>query len=236
MNIWIKATSFRLPALFLLIFLSCSTYAVGAEPILPLPGKVGFEKIRSEIYSAAIQLMENHDISYVYGGSKVGSEVECDSCGKCLSSNNPKPNLRLSTCPTCSHCSLDCSHFIQKVYQNVGISFSYLTTLSMRNLSERQLFNGYGWKVLSLLKDLGSLDIGDLLVYEGHVVMLMSRPVGGKASIIHATSGRELAGPGLGIQLMRNATLKGFRGPLHRILRHKNLIFGQNVRKMSVIK
>jgi hypothetical protein len=65
---------------------------------------------------------------------------------------------------------------------------------------------------------------GDLLVYEGHVVLLERRLPQGRGDIIHVTSGRDLKGPGLGLQRERNVPLSGFRGPLQRILRHKDLV------------
>jgi len=64
---------------------------------------------------------------------------------------------------------------------------------------------------------------GDLLVYQGHVVILEELHDKGTGDVIHATGGKDLKGPGQGIQRQRFVQLDHFRGPLLRVLRHKRI-------------
>lgn len=99
----------------------------------------------------------------------------------------------------------------------------------MIRLSEKKLVKLYD------LRDIGS-DVkralpGDLLVYHGHVVILeRSYSFEGKrGDIIHATSGREIRGPAMGIQRARNVDLANFKGRLQRVLRHRDIWLLDNI-------
>ncbi len=183
--------------------------------------------MRQAIVRSSFSLMEDFEISYVYGGDTVGSGADCSECRLCLEKEKPTPSQRLVKCAVCTKCSLDCSHFVQKVYEMSGIKVPYLTTKMMLETSPRELFSKKGWQILPLPQSLKDLDTGDLVVYSGHVILLIGRVQDGKADFIHATSGQEVQNPGMGIQIRRSTYLEGFRGPIMRVLRHKKLIFGQ---------
>lgn len=175
------------------------------------------------VLAVASRLLDEAEISYVYGGYQVGDGEACKSCNLCLTENKPVPAKRLKTCPACSSCSLDCSHFTELVYREAGLPYPYLDTALMLGLSSEKLRGSYG--LLDLGRELGRAAPGDLLVYDGHVVLLEKRHqlVQGQATyrgdIVHATGGKDIKTPGEGIQRERFIDLANFRGPLRRILR-----------------
>lgn len=180
------------------------------------------------LLQVAASLLDEAQVSYVYGGYQVGDPDACGACNDCLVAKAPRPKERLAQCPVCRKCSLDCSHFTELVYRQAGLPYPYVATKGMLELDAAALRRSYG------LVDLGTrLDqstTGDLLVYDGHVVMLERRrePRPGqpefRGDVIHATGGKDIKSPGEGIQRERFIDLARFRGPLRRILRHAQLV------------
>lgn len=190
-------------------------------------GMRGFAKtstptpLQGALIKAGDEMLENLEVSYVYGGSKVGSIQQCELCNTCLEEARPSPKERFAKCPACGGCSLDCSHFTQLVYARVGLDYPYLTTSQMSELPGRILDQKYNLLVVGT--DVKKAEPGDLLVYPGHVVMLESATRQGFGNVIHATGGKDIKVPGQGIQRERQAQLTHFRGELKRILRHRKL-------------
>jgi hypothetical protein len=201
----------RLSKFFLaIIFFSLSNLAQAV--VLPM---------RDQVVKKAADLLDNWSVSYVYGGSKLGDPEHCEACNKCLDRMKSGPKERLSDCPVCNKCSLDCSHYTYEVFKQSGLSSTYLTTALMNTLSPQELAARY--KLLDIGSSVTRAMPGDLLVYDGHVVLLEKKYPDGHGDLIHSTSGRELRGPGNGIQRERRAELQNFRGPVQRILRHVDL-------------
>jgi hypothetical protein len=192
-----------------------------AALLLGSPESIANPVLSKKIISIADELLETANLSYGYGGYRVGSMGQCDQCNKCLSSKLPRPKKQLVTCPDCKLCSLDCSHFLHWVFRTAGIKYRYLTTKTMLNSSRGDLAKNFDLIDLGTQLDLSKT--GDLLVYRDHVVMLVQRFSPTHGTIIHATGGRDLKGAGHGIQRERNALLPKFRGPLLRVLRHRSL-------------
>ncbi|MFY7927569.1 MAG: hypothetical protein ACOVS5_01750 [Oligoflexus sp.] len=204
----------RYGKLFLSVLLLASGWlALGQTLFLPR---------QQRVLDQARYVLEHWSISYVYGGSSWGDRNDCEQCNSCLAAKKPDKTLRLAVCPSCSSCSLDCSHFTYEVFKHAGLSARYLTTALMNRLDAPTLLRDYH------LVDIGRRSQralpGDLLVYDGHVVMLEKRHRDGRGDIIHVTSGRDLRGPGLGVQRERLAAIDSYRGPLLRILRHVELV------------
>jgi len=196
--------------LILLIFLATTLVA-----------EASVEAYQEKIRAAGDDMLENLEVSYVYGGSKIGAVNECDSCNQCLEKNRPAPKLRFKECPTCQRCSLDCSHFVQLVFARAGLEFPYLTSSQMLELSPEVLRRKYNLLPISVAP--GGVMAGDLLVYRGHVVIVERTRDLGVADIIHATGGKDIREPGQGIQRERFVRIENFRGPLLRIIRHLKL-------------
>jgi len=188
--------------------------AVSAPPLSPL---------QKAVILSARELMATKEISYVYGGHRVGETAECDACNTCLAQRPQflKSTEKAKACPICTKCSIDCSHFTQLVYEGAGINLPYLNTELMISLSSKDLFGRY--HLVDLDTDLSRVLPGDMLVYRGHVVILERTRPDGRGDIVHATAGRDIRNAGEGIQRERFADLRAFRGPLLRVLRPKAL-------------
>ena len=203
----------------LLLILVMQAGAVhGQAPVDP-------DSLRRRIIKEAVDILENSEISYIYGGSRQGTPDECERCNQCLAMAGKAREGKgkaLQACPGCNRCSLDCSHFTSLVYRRSGLSAPYLTTEYMRRLAPATLLHRYHLMVVG--QDPRLALPGDLLVYRGHVVLLEKLRKEGRGDLIHATSGKDLRGPGMGIQRERYADLGRFRGPLQRVLRHGMLV------------
>jgi hypothetical protein len=179
------------------------------------------------LLQVAANLLDEAQVSYVYGGYQVGDPDACGTCNDCLVAKAPRPKERLAQCPVCRKCSLDCSHFTELVYRQAGLPYPYVATKGMLELDAATLRRNYG--LVDLGTRLEQTTTGDLLVYDGHVVMLERRrePQPGqpefRGDVIHATGGKDIKSPGEGIQRERFIDLARFRGPLRRILRHAQL-------------
>ena len=167
---------------------------------------------------AGEDMLENLEVSYVYGGNKVGDEKTCDQCNRCLELNRPSPKERFKICQICGGCSLDCSHFVQLVFSKAELGFPYITSTQMADLDESALVKKYHLRPVSRHSD-GLLE-GDLLVYHGHVVIVEKVHSMDAVDIIHATGGKDIRVPGQGIQRERFIRVTSFRGDLLRVLRH----------------
>ncbi|MEN9833999.1 MAG: hypothetical protein RL011_192 [Pseudomonadota bacterium] len=201
------------------------------------------DELRQSLVNAAAHLLDEAQVSYVYGGRQVGDSSACNACNDCLTSRHPAARARLKECPVCSDCSIDCSHFTALVYTSAGIPYPYIETARMLSLSSDALRQRY--HLVDLGEDPARAEPGDLLVYDGHVVLLerlyplqvAARVRGGEAvfgqgpiirgDIVHATGGGPIRRPGEGIQRQRFVDLGRFRGVLRRILRHTEVSSSQ---------
>ena len=187
---------------------------------------------RDQVLDVARHMLENWNISYVMGGNRIGDAGQCEQCNSCLHAKQPDKSERLKACPSCNQCSLDCSHFTYEVFKQAGLTSRYLTTSMMNELDGRVLMKDF--QLVDIGRRVERAIPGDLLVFEGHVVMLERKYPDQTGDVIHVTSGRDLRGPGLGIQRERRASLAQFRGPLLRILRHLDLV--QELRQVYLEK
>jgi hypothetical protein len=178
--------------------------------------------LQARIRAVGNQMLEHLEVSYVYGGSKVGDVSQCEKCNSCLEVNQPAPKERFKVCGVCSQCSLDCSHFVQLVFSNAGLAFPYLTSQQMLDLDQDTLRRRF--HLVPVPEHPGKLVAGDLLVYRGHVVIAEMIHGYDSVDVIHATGGRDIREPGQGIQRERFARASSFRGPLLRVLRHEKII------------
>jgi hypothetical protein len=218
--------------LFGLILMFCQTDSLAGSTQIEA---VQLNPVQRRIVEAANEMLETMEISYVYGGSEIGGEVSCDRCNACLEQKQPKPKLRLAICPSCKTCSLDCSHFTHLVLNRAGAKHPYLTSVDMADMSSEKLLDVFGF--IDLGRDITKASVGDLLVYRGHVVILEKINGPGLGDVVHATGGKDLKGPGQGLQRERNAHLLSFRGALLRILRHKNAEFaGKPIKRLRPAK
>ena len=196
--------------MFLLIYLSPG-FALGGE----------LSSLQAKIRTAGDDMLETLEVSYVYGGAKVGDTKTCDQCNSCLEDRRPAPKQRFLECPTCGSCSLDCSHFTQMVFTKAGLAFPYITTGQMLDLAPDALAKKYHLRQVGTT--VGHIIPGDMLVYRGHVVIVEAVHDRDSADIIHATGGKDIKEPGQGIQRERFVRMSSFRGELQKVIRHARL-------------
>ena len=205
---------------------------------------------RQQLLKEASRLLDEAQVSYVYGGHQLGDSSLCEACNRCLSEHHPAPSLRLKVCKVCESCSIDCSHFTALVFGNAGLPYPYLETNRMLSLPAAVLKERY--QFVDLGDQVESARPGDLLVYDGHVVLLekvhgprlevgVSKSTAWRGAlirgdIVHATGGGSIRRPGEGIQRQRFVELAHFRGPLRRILRHVGLSMAETADLTSPLK
>lgn len=122
---------------------------------------------------------------------------------------------------------LDCSHFVQKVYTEAGYPFPYINTALILDLTPEKLQKNY--HLIRFQPENFVFHPTDLLVFHGHIAMVETVTSPGHGDIIHSTGGRDIRGPGQGVQRERLADFMTFRGPLLAVLRHESLNFQQPV-------
>ena len=193
----------------------CLSFSVVAFGVADLP------HLQEQVRQAGNEMLEDLEVSYVYGGGKVGEPATCEACNQCLEISRPAPKDRIKVCPQCKSCSLDCSHFAQLVFYRAGLPYPYLTTNEMADLTPPELERKYG--LIAVSSWAGNVIPGDLLVYPGHVVIVENVRERNRGDIIHATGGRDIKEPGQGIQRERFVYFSRFRGDLRRVLRHKDV-------------
>ena len=158
-------------------------------------------------------------VPYIWGGGNIGKKDACQACRKCVQQKGVSLKNRLTRCSACQSCGIDCSHFVNMVYNQVGLDFPYASTAELRRLRPEDIAAQYN--LLDMGKDIRVVQPGDLLVYRNHVVMAIAPRANGRGDFIHATR----FGGGLkqigGIRLERDRKLLSFRGKLMRILRHR---------------
>ncbi len=176
---------------------------------------------QDKLRAAGANMLENLEVSYVYGGAKLGDEKTCDLCNECLDTKKPSPKLRFKNCPVCSQCSIDCSHFAQIVFARAGLDFPYITTTQILELAPEVLEKKYKLRLLGT--NVQQIIPGDMLIYRGHVTIVESVLASDSGDIIHATGGKDIRLPGQGIQRERFVRFSTFRGDLLNIVRHSKL-------------
>jgi hypothetical protein len=197
------------------------TFALG---LFFLPATGQGNELQEKVLENARTMLDQYQISYVYGGAGEPDEASCNSCFLCLKEKSPEKTAIVKTCPDCNRCGLDCSHFVHLVFRMSGIEYPYLPTATMLDLDPKYLQKQYNF--IDLGRNLERASPGDLLVYHGHVVFLEKIEKDRdqfRGDVIHVTSGKEVKGPGMALQRSRFADLANFKGALERILRHKDL-------------
>lgn len=185
----------------------------------PSGALIGSEASAIERVLTEAEKLHSQDwVPYVWGGQKIGSEAECVKCHECVARKKVRPERMLQKCSACKHCGIDCSHFVAQVFRNAEMPIKYGTTREWKKLGPAELLERYQ------LRDMGS-DINDarpadILLYDGHVVMLIELTGNRRGTIIHATRRGKFGG---GIRIDDDVDLQRFHGKLRKILRHQDL-------------
>lgn len=175
---------------------------------------------REKVLNEADKLLNTVNISYAWGGHSINPKL-CAECSACLNKAGTAPKKQLEICPVCNQCSLDCSHFIETAFDRAGLATPYLTTRQMNRLEAKTLRKSYGW--IDLGRKVNRILPADILVYDGHVVLVEKVSSPGVGQVIHSTSGDVIKRAGEGIQRQTLVPFANFKGPLLKILRHRKI-------------
>jgi cell wall-associated NlpC family hydrolase len=175
-------------------------------------------KLQDKLVGLAKEYASLAHVPYVWGGGNIGKVSSCDECRTCIETKKYSIKNRLRKCKACQSCGIDCSHFVNRVFNQVGLEYPYAATAEMKRARPEELATEYN--LLHMGKDIRAAQPGDLLVYKNHVVLLASIDDKGYGEIIHATrfiKGRKSGG----IAWDKQKRLATYRGKLQRILRHR---------------
>ncbi len=179
---------------------------------------------RQRLMDVAARMGEATYIPYVWGGRAIGNADTCNACRSCIAS---KPKLpiarRRAACEPCRSCGIDCSHFVNKIYNEAGLSFPYAATAALRRLPQAKLKEKYS--LVDIGPQLTKAQPGDLLLMRRHIVMLLKMRTGKRGDILHVSrsvkkGGRSKIG---GVEVREDVDLTRFHGKIVKILRHRDL-------------
>jgi cell wall-associated NlpC family hydrolase len=189
----------------------------------PRPAPNKSEEVREALLRAAEKYGAKTYVPYVWGGNAIGSESTCNACRACIGSKRHlRVQRRQAACSACRQCGVDCSHFVHRLYEEVGLPLPYLATSKLKHLKGAALRAD---NLVDVGHDLAQARPGDLVVTARHVVLLLALHDHGFADFIHVSrrvdggrgGGKARIG---GIELARDRDLLHYRGKIVRILRH----------------
>ena len=195
--------------------------SVGLAKMGPEPSRGIYERLMV----AVRQMQSKSFVPYVFGGQHVGEPRVCVACSACVNAKHLPADstlARLTQCPACQSCGVDCSNFVNQIYERAGIKYPFGDTSSLLRASDAHLTLKYGF--LDMGREVRDAKPGDLVLFRDHVVMLLSMNEYEKTvDYIHASRGSKRT-PAGGIELRRGFDLNRFQRQVVRILRHRDLV------------
>lgn len=181
---------------------------------------------RGQILQIAERYGSKTFIPYVWGGDAVGSADTCLECRSCIMSKRRLSVYRRSAaCTACRACGMDCSHFVNRIFRESGLPFPYASTRALTRSSVAELKSRYG--LVDLGRDPRQALPGDLLLHRDHIMLLLRMTSDTHGDILHVSRSITRKGVPGGVEVVRDADLRRFRGPLKRLLRHELLLEGE---------
>jgi len=200
---------------------------VGFDKLGPKPPKPALERL----LETAHRLAQKTAVPYVFGGSQLGSPKRCQECSECIRSNRLPANStmdRFNICSACRDCGLDCSNFVSHLLTESGLKVKFASTSTLNRERTTSLEEKFG--LIDMGEDLELAKPGDLLLKEGHVVVLIDiHHALGTLDFIHASRGSKRTRVG-GIELRRGTSIRKMQKEIVRILRHKDLFESEDPR------
>jgi cell wall-associated NlpC family hydrolase len=188
-------------------------------------------ELREVLMRKAAELARMSYVPYVWGGNALGDASTCGECRKCIMGKRRlSVERRAKVCSACRQCGVDCSHFVNRVYEAAGLAYPYVSTKPLTRMRPEDIKRKFG--LVSIGRDLRLARPGDILLHERHVTMLLRLIDAGHADILHVSRSTRRHGAG-GVEIVRNADVLHFRGKLVRIFRHQALMDGAPERSPS---
>jgi len=176
--------------------------------------------LQGKLIYLAEKYAEMTHVPYVWGGGKIGDIATCNECRECASKKGVGLRSRMKACKACRSCGMDCSHFVNLMYNEAGLVYPYASSLELIRQSHRGLEEHYN--LVNVGADLALAQPGDLLVYRRHIGMLVRKYSDTHGDFVHSTrfrpGDRRQVG---GFRMDVNRDLKKYRGKLLKILRHR---------------
>jgi hypothetical protein len=174
------------------------------------------------IIKAALQTARLGYVPYVYGGKRLGSPKDCYQCSSCIRSRKLKKDgtfERMAECGSCRKCGLDCSNFVNKVFETAGFEFPFVDTAHLGSASLIKLHRAYN--LLDMGRSLHGLSPGDLVLQSSHVILIVAVN-GEKVDYVHSSSYSANSDIG-GVQIVRNVPKVLLQRSVVKVLRHRAL-------------
>lgn len=194
---------------------------IGSPNVLPDTHLLAQAAWRDRIVHEARHLVQLQFVPYIWGGARLGGFNACMECRKCVRLRKAPDKAQLETCPVCHRCGIDCSHLANLLLQRVGLEAPYANTQVLASLSDRALARLYHF--VNMGRDPSIADIGDLLLYPDHVVVVVGRRADGAVDILESRRGRNVPGGLGGIFVTEAFRPESYNGPLRKVLRHRRL-------------
>ncbi len=180
---------------------------------------VSMEQLR--LVRIAKSYAEKKFVPYVWGGGRVGPRKSCYRCSQCIKKYRVDVRDRLSACDECRRCGIDCSHFVNRVYRESGLSYPYATTFELSRLNSKRVLEYYD--LFNVGTDISHAQPGDLVLYKRHIIMIVEIHSDLTIDFVHVTRFGDRYKHG-GIRYEKRKNVESMRGGLVKILRHRDLI------------
>lgn len=164
-------------------------------------------------------------VPYVFGGNAIGSAKTCQACTECIKTNHLAANStpgRLTQCAACRSCGVDCSNFVNLVFEEADMGYRFADTRTLRGVKDNSLESQFGF--VNVGNDLSAARPGDVLLQSNHVMLLLSVDAANHTiDFIHSSRGSRRT-PAGGIERVRAADMFKVGRHVEKILRHRELI------------
>lgn len=172
-----------------------------------------------EIRYFASRLAILNDVPYVWGGGSTQPESPsaCQQCKECIETGKYNTRNVFTSCRACQSCGIDCSHLVNQVLRNAGMRTPYGSTEELLSRSVEDLERLY--QVIDIPARPAAALPGDLLVFGGHVVLLLNQHGDGSGTVVHSAAYKKDSTVG-GIAI-EDIDLAKYAGGMRRILRHR---------------
>ncbi|MEZ4743938.1 MAG: NlpC/P60 family protein [Bdellovibrionota bacterium] len=181
---------------------------------------------QEELTYHAINYAKLAYVPYIWGGGTIGigNSNACSQCKKCIKKRNVSIKKRFTACKACRKCGIDCSHLVNKIFEKSDLPVPYGSTKDLLKLNAKDLKRLYS--LVYVGRNPQQAQVGDLILYPGHIVLLLENNEDGTGSIIHATASKKNSKFG-GI-VIETVKLSEYAGGIRKILRHRKLLEAAN--------
>lgn len=164
-------------------------------------------------------------VPYVFGGKSIGSPKTCQACAACVTKNQIGPGskqARMTKCPACRACGIDCSSLVSKIFAKARIPYRFAATNELNTASYDELLSAYD--LVAFEPGSESLEPGDLILEKSHIMLVVGVNRAAQTyDAVHASRSDVAVSAG-GIKQLKGVAMREVIVKATRILRHRDLI------------